>query len=282
MTNFIRIGMVWLVVLASSCQKEIHFDTDNSDRPFRIVTTVAITGNDTLTTAYEYDQQLRLASEVTTGRAAGQTYYSSTRFSWDARGRITNIVYEGMDNNGTVNVAVHYPDASTMEYDYAIATRQSSGANLRDSIAFAYDNGNMLKNERFRYTENNGYLLGRRETFTHNATGNVESTEIFSAIGTVNGHVVLISTTQYTYAGYPDYIWITDNAAQNYWLAGLPNRSHESVSEVVVEDETGLATDYRISTTLVPDTTGRMPETGTAYLFPQNTTTRLAFYYQFY
>ncbi len=282
MTNPVRIGVVLLIVLATSCQKELHFDTDTSNRPFRIVTTVAVTGNDTLITEYGYDQQLRLASEVTTGRSAGETYYTNTQFSRDAQGRITTVVYKGLDDSETVNVDVHYPDATGMEYDYAIATRHSSGTHLRDSIAFSYSNGNMVKNERFRYKDGAGYLLARRETFDHNAAGNVESTEVFSTIGTVNGHVVLISTTQYTYAGYPDYIWTTDNASQNYLLAGLPNRSHESISEAVVRDQTGLAADYSMSTILVMDATGRMPETGSAYLFPQNTTTSLAFYYQFF
>ncbi len=283
MSHFMRVGVVALIALLTSCQKELHFETDNSDRPFRIVSTIAVTGNDTLITTYSYDQQLRLASEVTTGKIAGNAYHNSLTFTRDAQGRIITVVHQLPEGNETVSLEIHYPDAAVMEYDYAISTLQSSSGTVRDSIAFSYNNGNMVKNERFRYTAGTGYLLAGREAFTFNTTGNVESTDIYSTVGNVNGHVVLFATAQYSYAGYSDYIWTTDNAAQNYLIVGLPNKNHESISERIIRDQTGLSPiDYIESTTLVLDETGRMPQTGEIYLFPQNTNTSLAFYYQFF
>jgi len=284
MTNFIRSGGVVLLLglILVSCQKELQFEEGESEKGLRIIRAVSVTGTDTLVSEYKYDQRLRLESETSTGKLSGDPYYSFTGFSWDHQDRITELLHKTWDDNETIHTTVHYPDASAKEYDYLISTQIYHGALIQDSTAFVFDNGNMVKNESFRLSGNQGYLLSRRETFRYNTSGNVDSTDTYSSIGSVNGYVVLISTSCFTYADHADYLWTTDNAAQNYLLIGIPNRNHKSVKELNIIDRTGLSpTDFNISTTLVTDSTG-IPQTGTRYMFPQNTTSDLTFYYQQY
>lgn len=285
MTNAIRIGRLSLlltVALFTSCQKELSFETGNNNNGgYRIVKLEAATGNDTLVTTFGYDSELRLETETTIGKYLGELYMSFTRYTRDAGGRISGMRYKSSDDYDTLKTIINYPDGNTLQYDYAISTQNYFGSLFLDSTAFSFTGGNMAKNETFRWAGTDaGYLLSRRETFGYNAEGNVKSSELYTSVGALNGYVGLISELEYTYSSYPDYLWTTDNGAQNYLLTGIPNRQHRNIETLKVLDKTGLSGDFTISTNLLLDSTGTYPATGDRYLFPQNVRTTLVFYYQ--
>lgn len=280
MTNSIRIGVTLLVLFLVSCQRELDFEIEEQepDLPFRIVKTIAVTDGDTLITEYTYDRSLRLEAEITYGKSFGESFSSDTRFGRDEQGRIVTIQHSSTDA-GIVRTTVHYPNATTSEYDYLIAIQSHSGLEFRDSVAFTYANSNMSSSNTFRFT-GSGYIPSRKETFVHNGSNNVESSNIHAL---VNGNLVLVSSLQYTYSNYRDYIWTTSNGAQNYLLTGVANKRHMNVVELRVVDQTGLGLpDIVSSTTLTLDEAGTMALSGVRFLYPQNLTTNLTFYYQYY
>ncbi len=269
-----------LLLLTASCQKELHFEAGEvvEDQPFRIVKTIAITGTDTLITEYSYDRELRLEMEVTQGKYLGQPYNSDTRYNRDGVGRIMSIQH-GSTDGGPITTTVHYPNATTLEFDYFIAVQPLNGQQSRDSVAASYIDGDMSSSEHYSYI-NGGYVLSGKETFVHNPLGNVTSADIYTAL---NGSLALVSKVQYTYSSYKDYIWTSVNGAQNYLLTGLPNKRHMNVEELRMKDQTGILPSDIVSTTkLTLDPTGTMALSGVRSLSPQNTTTNLTFYYQYY
>src|SRR6476646_3664776 len=122
-----------MALILFSCQKEVNFDditdpgngggTAPGTTGDLLIKSVAVTGTETITTIYGYDGQKRLETSVMEGSSGGMKIHNYTKYIKDASGRISQILQkvdqDGMSSDTAVNF-IHYPDATTLEYDYSV------------------------------------------------------------------------------------------------------------------------------------------------------------------
>lgn len=271
------------VVVFTSCQKELSIEGTNIPPPpitDLLIKTVAVTGDDSLVTLYNYDDIGNLITETIDGASSGQQIHSFRKYERDASGRLTTILYKevlsGVEYD-TVRTVIHYPDAQTMEFDYAISTQDYFGYPIIDSLAFNYSGGDMTDAETFTNV-GMGYTLSERQEYTFNGEGNVILSKLYSSVSSPDGSLLHTSDLEYTYGAEPDYMWASASAAQNYWLIGLPNAISNNIVHLEAKDQTGIVGDLTISTELEIGDNNK-PATGTSTVMPYNVVTDYTFYY---
>lgn len=282
--TWLNLALVTVVVL-TSCQKELSIEGANIPPPpptGLLIKTVAVTGNDSLVTLYTYDDLGQLVTETIDGiTASGQQLHSFRKYERDAAGRVSTILYKEVISGfgyDTVRTTVHYPDAQTPEFDYAISVQNYSGTFIMDSVAFSYSGGNMTQTETFSDAYGIGYTLAERQEFAFNGQGNVILNKLYSSVSSPDGSLLYTADLEYTYGDEPDYAWATENAAQNYWFVGLPNSVNANIAHLEVKDQTGMVGDLTISTELQIGDNDK-PVTGTSTVMPHNVVTDYTFYY---
>src|SRR5687767_2926588 len=126
------------------------------------------------------------------------------KYERDANGRISRILLSS-DMMGipmdTAIIIVHYPNATSMDYDYKVNTTNVMGMTSVDSTVNVYTSGKLTTQT--SYTMNS--LLGSGITsitkieYTYDALGNVTVMKMHSSAGTINGSIVPIQKQTYTY-----------------------------------------------------------------------------------
>lgn len=256
-----------LGVLLFSCQKEISLETPgsggggngNGSTDGKLVKSVEVTGNDTLTTLYGYDSQDRLQTMTVDGKSNGMTMHQYRKVEWDAAGRVTTVrqylVVNGMSSDTAVN-NIHYPNSTTMEFDYSVNTMGMMGFTTVDSSVYTYSGGKMLKQLSYTYTP----LLGlppvesTRAEFTYDGSGRVSILKLYadlSASPTGGGPLSHVLTQTYTYGASLNALPVSSNAAQNFWINGMPSTTNDALTKLQVDDITTPANSLTMNMTYV-------------------------------
>ncbi len=162
----------------------------------------------TTTNDYEYDAAGNLSRvKMTNVIADGGTQVK--RYVRDNTGRVVKIVSNvkagGITGGSTLGgtdstiVTVHYPSASSAEFDYAISSLTMMGMTIVDSTAYKYTNGKITEADTYITMGGLMSILSSQMTYTYDANGNVITSKYFipdaSGTGTAMDLAVTYTTT---------------------------------------------------------------------------------------
>jgi len=258
-------ALPFLLLLVTSCQKEISFDSPADPNGGSgggtsgdlLVKVVAVTGSETLTTLYTYDSQKRLETETMDGSTGGLTMHNYRKFIRDASGRVSRILQK-LDQNGIASDTsvnnIHYPNATTMEYDYSLTTISLGGFSAIDSSVYSFSGGKLLNTVSYLSTPLLGLppIVSTKYEFTYDASGRVSILKIYATLSPTGiGSLTPIVNETFTYGSSVNYLWSTNNGAQNYWLTGMPNAVNNAVTKLQIDDLTDPSNSTTINSTYV-------------------------------
>jgi hypothetical protein len=248
-------------LIFASCQKELDINVDsgipnngnggtpgngngNSATGLLVKVVEVIDNTDTLTTLYTYDSQKRLATETMDGMENGMQIHSYKRFERDATGRITRIRQfedqNGLASDTAVNT-IHYPDASTFNYNYTLNNIGVSGFSVVDSSVYSYSGGKMMTVTSYLTSTLLGPIAAQTSKFdfTYDGSGRISTMKMYSADPVSGGPLLPLANQTYTYGSSLNALYATNNGAQNYLLGGMPNASNDAMTSLKMEDLTG-------------------------------------------
>ena len=226
------------------------------------------------------------------GTSGGMVMDNYNKYYRDAGGRIVKVQQKIADMPGTVSdtavMTYHYPDATTMNYDYSVNVMSMDIGGMSmgtiDSAVYTYSAGKMTQYNSFMSsTLMPGTIMSQGRTeFSYDATDKATGMKIYNDAGT--GTMDLIADYKYTYASSTvNGIYTTPSPAQNLIINGLPNTGTnvttkmEMVSNATTPPMTVIMTttyvngggNKPVSATVVATTTGQPTQT-----------TKYTFYYQ--
>lgn len=157
---------------------------------------------------YEYDAngrfiKLTVSNFTTTGAKMVR------RFVRDNTGRVIKVISNAsmssqgqqpiINNTDSIIINVHYPSATSVEFDYTTSVQTIQGMALVDSTVFIYNGGRIT--EMNSYYGMNGLMaaLVTQTKYTYDANGNVAKQEIYTPDATGTGKMELILTYTVTY-----------------------------------------------------------------------------------
>jgi len=240
-----------------SCQKELSLQpgdpstgngngngNNNGSTSGLLVKILQVKGVDTITTTYTYDNQKRLESRKMVGTTAAMPVDSYSKFERDASGRIVRVLQTsdlaGFPSDTAINM-VHYPNATSMEYDYKVNTISLMGMTSVDSTVNVYVAGKLTTQTSYMMNSifGTGPMSITRIEYTYDGLGNVSVMKMFSSAGTIGGPIVPIQKQTYTYGSAMNMLFLSNNAAQNTLLDLMPHTRNDLVMKVQVDDLTG-------------------------------------------
>ncbi|MDB5207563.1 MAG: hypothetical protein JWR72_2638 [Flavisolibacter sp.] len=299
------------VLLLASCQKEISSDllqnnggggtgtgpgggNGNGNTSGLLVKTVAITGSETQTTLYTYDSQKRLETMTISGTSGGMPVNSFHKYMRDGVGRITKVLQKIADMPGTTSdTAVktfHYPNASTMNYDYSvhIMNMDMGGISMGtiDSSVYTYTSGKMMSYNSYMFSTvmPGSIMMNSKYDFTYDASDRVMNMKLYTDVANPNGAMDLDGEWKYTYGtSSVNNVYVAPSAAQNFALNGLPNTGTHVITKMETSSMTTSPPVNVVITTTYVNGAGNKPVSGTvvAVITGQPTqTTNYTFFYQ--
>ncbi|MFL5739728.1 MAG: hypothetical protein ACJ75B_05890 [Flavisolibacter sp.] len=279
-----------LTITLLSCQKEPNVDlgttpaSGGGNTNGLLVKAVAVTGSETLTSLYGYDNQKRLETITMDGSSGGMQIHNYQKYARDNTGRITQIIQQ-VDNNGissdtTVN-NIHYPSATSMDFDYSINIIGLSGYSVTDSSAYHYSAGKMTSIDSYLSAPLIGtsVMQNTRYDFSYDASGRVSSQKIYNST-TPSGPMVLVASETFTYGSVIEPSWYSTSASQNYLINGLPQTSTNALSSLQVVNATDPTGNITVNLTYVLGA-GNKPVSSTATTTgAQPQVTKYTYFYQ--
>lgn len=290
--------------LFASCQREIHYDlgtggsgTGGGSNPGSgggtgggsttgtlLVKDVAVTGTETLTTLYTYDSQNRLATITNDGSSAGMTIHNYKRFERDALGRVVRTAQKEDVNVSidTVFTLIHYPNSTTMEYDYSVSDMSMMGLDMHDSTAYVFTGGKLMSITQDQYMPLMGGtdpMASTKFAFTYDGSNRVSVINISSST-TPGTPPSPIAKETYTYGGTINAGWASASAAQNYWTGGMPNASNDAVTKIQIDNLVTPAGNSVVTVTFVMGPNNRPVSAKQVTTGGSPSTTNHTFYYQ--
>lgn len=287
---------LFTIILFTSCQKEIEWpgypNKDNDSTIIDTTTTPPTEGDllvkvveeqngETLTTSYTYDNQKRLMTTTVDGSIAGQNLGLFTRYVRDATGRIVLIARKVADIAGvsldTSYEVVHYPNATTFNYDYTITTIGAFGLESYDSSVYTFDNQNRLIQsisyisnslDPSTITESNKYV----NTYT---AGNLSKVQQYADISH-NGNYELVATENFE---FDDKDNPATRDAQPFLIDRTEGASRNNIVSFEFINETYAPENFTVTTTIQYNS-NNLPATAVSVQQPGNTQTNFTFYYQ--
>jgi hypothetical protein len=287
-------------ILLASCQKEVSLQTGSSgnnggngsgNTSGLLVKAVAVTGAETQTTLYTYDSQKRLETMSIKGTTGGIPVDSYHKYIRDGAGRIVEVLQKIADMQGVTSdtsvTTYHYPNETTMNYDYRIfvITMDMGGFSMStiDSTVYSYTSDKMMSFHSFMSSSlAPGIIMSESKSdFSYDASGNVTGMKMYSDISDPGGTMDLIADYMYTYAATSiNQVYMTTNGAQNFALNSLPNITTNIITKmemvsnattppmnvVITSSYVNGASNKAVSATVVSATTGQPTQT-TNYTF---------------
>ena len=293
------------IILLSSCQKEINFDSGNGgtgsggnggggNTSGLLVKTIAVTGTETQTTLYTYDAQKRLETMTISGTSGGMALDSYTKYFRDGSGRIVKVIQKladlmGVPSDTSVRI-YHYPDATTRDYDYSVQDMSINMGGMTmstiDSSVYTYTAGKMSSFRSFMSSSlaPGVPMMESRTDFNYDASNKVTGMKVYNDASNPGGPLELFADYKYTYASTSvSNVYMAANGAQNFALNGLPNTSTNIITKMeTVSNAVSPALTVVITTTYV-NGAGNKPVSGTAVSVTTGQptqTTNYSFFYQ--
>lgn len=248
------IAFLALSIIFVSCQKEINTDISGGSgngggsTAGLLIKAVAVTGSDTMTSTYTYDSQKRLESLLMNGTTGGQTLTmrSYKKYERDGAGRVIRILQKidqnGLPSDTAINI-VHYPNATTMEYNYTVNTIGFMGFSTVDSAVYVFTSGKLMTTTSYLSSPLFGStpISSTKIDFTYDGQNRVSVMKMYSSGTTIGGPLAPIANQTYTYGSSLNMLWMTTNAAQNYLLNGMPVNRNDALVKLQMDDLTGTS-----------------------------------------
>jgi len=286
MKNLLTAVLSVLCLGLFSCQKEVDdiFKSagGNGNASGLLVKTVAVTGTDTLTTVYGYDNQKRLETITMDGLSNGIQMHTYKKFIRDASTRISQILQvvdqNGMSTDTSIQV-VHYPSAA-MEFDYTVNTLSVFGFSTTDSTVYAYSGSKMtsMTSNLFSPLLGSSSSIVTKTDFTYDASGNVVTIKIASD-GGAGGPLSPVVNETFTYGPVINGTWVSSNGAQNLLLYGTPGTGTNAFTKAQIDDLSTPPTATQTLTATYTLGSGNKP-TASVLTSTSGQVTKYSFYYQ--
>jgi hypothetical protein len=277
-----------------SCQKEISTENGGSSggngggsTNGKLVKVVAVTDNvDTLTTLYTYDAQNRQETMIIDGRSGTINLHQYRKLDWDGAGRVSKV-RQYIETMGfpvdTAVTIVHYPNATTMEYDYSIGTVGAFGFTTVDSTVYVYSAGKMTTTRSYTTIPLMGtpYVESGKNEFTFDSKERVSVLKQYFNMSTtpgVPGPLEHVGTQTYTYGSTVNYSWAPTNAAQAYWVGGYPSAVNDIMVKMQVDDIQDPSNSVTVNMSYVMGS-GNKPVSAT-FTSSDGQVTKYTFFYQ--
>jgi len=236
-TLFLLLSNIFLV----SCQKDVALDpgTPGGSDNLLLVKTVSVQNNESYTTTYSYTADKKIEIINITGTSGGLSVDNYRRFYRDAAGRIIRIAIKISPQNGietdTVFTDVHYPNATTFNYDYTVQKISVSGFDVYDSTTYTYNSNNQITEG---YTHQYNPILGPvqdlRFVYSYDAAGNLVKLEGYN---NASGPMELVVTFN---LGYDDKTNPLAFDKQEFLVTGgNPGSSKNNVTVITFTDVAG-------------------------------------------
>ena len=292
-----------IALLLFSCQKELSFDSSTNPGNGNpgtgtgdlLVKTVAVTGSETMTTLYGYDSLKRLSTITIDGVTGGMQTHSYQKFERDNAGRIVRVLQKLSDIGGvpsdTAVKTIHYPNATTMDYDYSVHVMgMSVGPGLPsmqtiDSTVYQYTAGKIMSYDSYMSSSlmPGSIMMSSKYDFVYDAQNRVTDMKMYSDAANPGGPQDLMVEWNYTYGNTVNGVYVSSNAAQNLLIHGLPNIGSSNIDKMVMTSDDPQI-NVTVTTTYVLGSNGK-PATGTAVSTTTGQqsgtqTTKYTFYYQ--
>ncbi len=158
--------IVLIAICSFSCQKFVEWHVDPITKEVAgdsslyinqpsavLVTLVALTGNEAITTAFTYDSLNQLISEHSTGQQNGKVVDDYKKFYRDTLGRIVLVAQlSGLSTNVTDTLFTNvWYDEDEPAFLRTVGTVVVNGKKLDDSTLYTYDgNGNVGMRKSYR------------------------------------------------------------------------------------------------------------------------------------
>ncbi len=286
-----------IAIFLFSCQKEVSFELSSAGNGNGdlLVKTVAVTGTETMTTLYTYDDQKRLSTITIDGVSGGMPMHSYQKFERDDAGRIVKVIQKVGDIMGipsdTAIKTMHYPDATTMDYDYSIHIMgMSVGQGLPsmqtiDSTVYNYSGGKMISYDSYMSSSlmPGMIMMTSKYDFVYDAQNRVTDMKMYTDVANPGGQQDLMAEWKHTYGSTVSGLYVSSHASQNLLLHGLPSTGSSNIDKSVTTSADPQMV-LTITFTYVLGSNGK-PTTGTAVSTTtgqQNSTqtTNYTFFYQ--
>lgn len=181
----------------ASCQKSDVYPPLSGEK---LVKSISTSNGETSTTTYSYTTNGLIDAINTTGTSDGESADHYEKYYRDDLGRIIRIAQKVPAQQGieidTVYTYIHYPDASTFNYDYKIQNIEIEGYTYNDSTIYTYNSSNQITQS---YTYQTGTILDPQEVktiYTYDGTGNIIKIEGYN---NANGPMELSATFDIQY-----------------------------------------------------------------------------------
>ena len=138
---------------------------------------------------------------------------------------------------------VHYPNASTLEYDYKVNTISFMGFSTVDSTVNVYASGKMVTQTSYLLSPMFGTapMSTTKIEYNYDGLGRVSLLKMYSSGTIIGGPIEPIMNQTYTYGPAMDMLFMTNNAAQNTLLDGMPQTRNDAVVKLQMDDLTGTS-----------------------------------------
>lgn len=231
-----------LLILISSCQKEIDWNQGNNssdgDLLIRAVQVTPAT-SDTNIITFQWDANKRLIQYRSNGKVNSIQTDILHRISRKADGKVDQIVSKTSLTAGFIDSVIYKFYYNGTKLEYVIDTQFTIIGELRDSSAFAYNAGGRIS-VKDTYMDIIGTLTHTtRETFTYDANGNLLADSVFTPDG--SGGFDLGSVAKNTYTTHKCMAQLGD---ESYMVISAENVSPNTPNIKVVDATAGGGTTY--------------------------------------
>lgn len=182
------------IAFFTSCSKEDTYPPLSSGD--LLVRSVSVANGETTTTTYTYTPDGKIDAINMTGTSGGINVGNYRKFYRDAAGRIIRIAEKVPPQSGievdTVFTYVHYPNATTFNYDYTVQNINVDVYEINDSTLITYNSNNQITQS---YTYQTSTIFGPfqeiKTLYTYDAAGNATKIEGYNdASGTMELSVI--------------------------------------------------------------------------------------------
>lgn len=231
------------------------------------------------------------------GTSGGLPIDNYTKYIRDNAGRIVLVKQTAPQMPGmpgatvdTATTTYHYPNATTLNYDYSIyvITMNMAGMSMStiDSAVYTYSAAGKMTS--FHKYMSSSLLPGSiqmtsRYDFTYDASDRVTVMKLFTDLANPGGALTQDTEWRYTYGSTSvNGGYITNNGAQNFALNGLPNTTSSFMSKMEVDAPTTTPPLKLVTTFTYVNGANNKPVSGTAVTVTTGQPTQTANYTFFY
>ncbi|HWJ28174.1 MAG TPA: hypothetical protein VNS32_16645, partial [Flavisolibacter sp.] len=245
-----------------------------------LVRSVGISGSDSTSTIYTYDNQKRLETVTEDGIKDGSDYHRYKKYVRDGSGRIIKTLTLAADqgfSSDTVIDKVHYANSSTMEFDYDVINYDQAGVQFSDSTVYNYSGGKMQSLTMYVRSSIISMPVSKVD-FAYDGSGNVTKMTMYGTTDPTQP-IQNLGYQDYTYGSVQNAQWAPSSAAQNYLINSLPNATNAAMTKLVFTNLSDPGAGGTVNFSYVSGANNK-PSTEQAVTVGDPTVSNMRYYYQ--